>query len=134
VLNDRGFCEERAFCCRLPESMDIVRLLGGALLIRTAARHSEARSMITSCPQWDRKDPRIAWSMLAKVFKDEGKIFSSCHSLPMFASGDRLLQRARTVNDRTDMITLGERPVARTPRRLALRFGGMSTEPSPAVH
>src|SRR5260370_19529719 len=32
----------------------------------------------------------------------------------------------RSVNDRTDMSTLAERAVARTPRRLALRFGGMS--------
>ena len=33
---------------------------------------------------------------------------------------------SRFVNDRTDMSTLAERAVARTPRRLALRFGGMS--------
>ena len=33
---------------------------------------------------------------------------------------------ARAVNDRSPMSSLAERAVARTPRRLALRFGSMS--------
>src|ERR1700692_4401820 len=97
--------------------------------MRNCCSTCRSASMTMSWPtRGQRRKRSIFWSRIGKRCSRK-RVRSSLISsgLPISTSGDHLLMaRPGSVNDRTHMSTLAERAVARTPRRLALRFGGMS--------
>src|ERR1700738_2185906 len=97
--------------------------------MRNCCSTCRSASMTTWSPTRARRRKRsIFWSRIGKRCSRKRVRYNlMSHGSPDLLDRETISSSAsRSVNDRTHMSTLAERAVARTPRRLALRFGGMS--------